>query len=346
MKKFLVSLLVFLIPIILLMVTEVVLPPNFFAFRPWEALKYSTTVATYCQFYPSETVEMDAVGDLRHHTPKAVVRRELWITDKIGYRNDAFVEEADVLIIGDSFIAGTGISQEDLLSNRLKAKFGKELKVYNMAPSSFTKFDYFLRLGIVKKPKLIVFAMVERHMPAVFYTKRIGGVKSKLVPIPAAGEASALLDRAFRFSSLKWLNARIRGYKGNGRPAVGDSTVFFLEGSSQKHKESDLKRAVKVLQSYQQYCDTHQIEFLFLPMPDKETVYYELVPFDKQPTYLFQLDSLVRDAKIATINTLGLYNDYRKHNKDLLYQKDDSHWTPIATELVSKELYKVIKQKK
>ncbi|MCX6308679.1 MAG: hypothetical protein NTY32_07595, partial [Bacteroidia bacterium] len=256
MKKFLISILVFLIPILLLMVTEVLLPTNTFAFRPWEALKYSTTVPTYCMFYPNETVEMDAVGDLRHHTPKAVLRRELWKTDKLGFRNDAFVEEADVLIIGDSFITGTGISQEDLLSNRLKCKFGKDFKVYNMAPSSFTKFDYFLRLGIVKKPKLIVYAMVERHLPEVIRTKRIGGIKSKLVHFPATGEASALLDRAIRFSSLKWLNARIRGYKGNGKAASGDSTVFFLEGSSQKHQEADLKRTVKILQSYQRYCDT------------------------------------------------------------------------------------------
>ncbi|MCX6308678.1 MAG: hypothetical protein NTY32_07590, partial [Bacteroidia bacterium] len=91
---------------------------------------------------------------------------------------------------------------------------------------------------------------------------------------------------------------------------------------------------------------THQIEFLFLPMPDKETVYYELVPFEKQPTYLFRLDSLLTNAGIATINTLSLYNNYREQHKDLLYQKDDSHWTPIATEMVSKELFRVLCQKK
>lgn len=339
MKKFLLSLLAFFAPLILLMVAEVLMPANTFSFRPWEALKYSTTVPTYCQFYPNQALEMNAVGDLCHHTDKAVHRNERWITDKLGYRNDAFVEQADVLIIGDSFIAGTGLSQEDLLSNKLQRKFGNGFKVYNMAPSSFAKFDYFLRLGIVKKPKTIVFAMVERHLPDPLYVKPTTGIKSKMVHYPFIGNLSAVVDKAFRFSSLKWLNARIHHYYGNGLPAVNDSTMFFLEGFRQKHAKSDLKRTVRIIKTYQDYCDSLGIKFVYLPMPDKETVYYEQVPFPKQADYLVREDSMLEAAGVACLNTLELYNDFRKTHSEVLYQPDDSHWNPIATELVSQELY-------
>jgi hypothetical protein len=345
MKKFLLMLLAFFAPVILLMVIEVLIPPNTFTFRPWEGLKYSTTVPTYCQFYPNQSLEMDAVGDLAHHTDKAVHRTERWVTDKLGYRNDAFIEQADVLFIGDSFIAGTGLTQDDLLSNKLRKKMGKDFKVYNMAPSSFAKFDYFLRLGIVKKPKMIIFVMVERHLPDPFYKKPTSGIKSKLVHHPIFGSLTAIADKAFRFSSLKWLNARIHHYYGNGLPAVNDSTMFFLEGFRQKHARSDLARTVRTIQSYQAYCDSLGIKFLYLPMPDKETVYYEQVPFAKQADYLVREDSMLEALGVTTFNTLGLYNDYRKTHSEVLYQPDDSHWNPRATELVAEELYMFLSKK-
>lgn len=345
MKKFLLLLLAFVAPVIILMVVEALIPPNTFSFRPWEALKFSTKVSTYCQFYPFQSLEMDAVGDLRHHTDKAVHRKERWVTDKLGYRNDAFVEQADVLIIGDSFIAGTGLTQDDLLSNKLRGKFGKDFKVYNMAPSSFAKFDYFLRLGIVKRPKTIIFVMVERHLPDPLYVKPTSGIKSKMVHYPFFGKLSAGIDKAFRFSSLKWLNARIHGYKGNGLTAVNDSTMFFLEGFRQKHAKTDLARTVRIIKSYQAYCDSLGIQFLYLPMPDKETVYFEQVPFPKQADYLVRQDSLLQAAGIATVNTLGLYNTYRETHTEVLYQPDDSHWSPIATELVSEELHGILTEK-
>lgn len=338
-------LLAFSVPAILLIFAEVLLKPNFFTFRPWEGLKYSTKVATFCQFYPNQTVEMDAVGDLCHHTDKAVVRRERWVTDRLGYRNDAFVEQADVLIIGDSFIAGTGLSQEDLLSNKLREKFGKGFKVYNMAPSSFTKFDYFLRLGVVKKPKQIIFVMVERHLPDRIYRKSSSGIKSKMVHHPIFGTLTSYWDRAFRFSSLKWLNARIKNHYGNGLPSK-DSSMFFLEGYRQKHAPSDLNRTVNTIKTYQAYCDSLNIKFLYLPMPDKETVYYDMVPLPKQSDYLVRLDSLLRENGIATVNTLELYNNYRKQHTAILYQPDDSHWNPTATELVSEKLYEVLDKQK
>ena len=85
------------------------------------------------------------------------------------------------------------------------------------------------------------------------------------------------------------------------------------------------------------------IDFLFLPMPDKETVYFELVPFIKQPNYLFKLDSILTNSNVATINTLKIYNEFRKENKSLLYHFDDTHWNSNATEIIANEITKIQK---
>jgi hypothetical protein len=109
-------------------------------------------------------------------------------------------------------------------------------------------------------------------------------------------------------------------------------------GTSQKHQKDDLANTVNILISYKKYCDSLGIKFIFMPMPDKETVYYELVPFDEQPDYLNKLDSILNISGVSTINTLKIYNDYRKTNDNLLYHLDDSHWNSNATEIIALEI--------
>jgi hypothetical protein len=79
-----------------------------------------------------------------------------------------------------------------------------------------------------------------------------------------------------------------------------------------------------------------------MPMPDKETVYYELVPFKEQPAYLHRLDSMLTAAGVRTIPTLDIYNEYRKTNSSLLYHLDDTHWNPNATTLISREIVRTL----
>src|SRR4030095_7804396 len=145
MKKFIQALLLFLIPLVCLMVVEMLLPATFFTFRTWEGISFATKIPHDSPFYPDSKTFMNATGELCHHTSKAVFKPEFWVTDKLGYRNDEFVEAADILFIGDSFIAGSGLSQNETISNKVKSKLKPGTRVYNMSPGSFTQLDYYLR---------------------------------------------------------------------------------------------------------------------------------------------------------------------------------------------------------
>ena len=101
------------------------------------------------------------------------------------------------------------------------------------------------------------------------------------------------IDKAFRFSAFKWFKARIKNSKGFGIPSKIDSDMFFLQGASAKYDTSTLARKLRIIKEYKKYCDSLNIKFIVMPMPNKETVYYELVPFEQQPQYLFQFDSLI-----------------------------------------------------
>lgn len=344
MKKFILNILIFLAPIIGFLSIEALLPCTFFTFRTWEGISFASRVPHKNQFYPNSVTFMNAVGDLCHHTNKAIIKSEFWITDKLGFRNNEFIDKADVLLIGDSFISGCSLSQDETITNKVNSKVKNNIRVYNMAPSSFSKFIYYLKTGVIKKPKIIIFSIVEREIPKPINSIKKSKIKKIIHEIIEFSNINVYIDKAFKLNSIKWLKSRINNSKGFGIPAKGDSNMFFLQGLNQKHKEGDLQITVNNLKLYKKYCDSLNIKFIYMPMPDKETLYYELVPFNKQPNYLFQLDSLLNFEGISTINTLKIYNEYKKTHSNLLYHLDDTHWNSNATELISNEIVRLINQ--
>jgi alginate O-acetyltransferase complex protein AlgJ len=342
MKKFLLKVFVFLLtPVLSLLIIGASLPINFFTYRTWEAISFKTNVSSYAPFYPNTILNMIGVGDLCHHSSFSIAKKEYWITDKYGFRNDKFDNSPDIVIIGDSFIAGTSLSQDETISNQL-INLNKKLVVYNMAPSSISTLDYYLKTRKINKPRIIIYSMVERNLPNPIKIYQSNFFKETFKNVIEFGNFNEYLDRAFKFSFIKWLTARFHDSKGSGIPSKENSHMFFLQGSSQKHSADDLNESARVIISYKKYCDSLGVDFLFLPMPDKESVYFELVPFDKQPQYLSQLDSILNTAHVSTINTLEIYNEYRKTSNSLLYHYDDTHWNANATRIISKEILQKI----
>jgi alginate O-acetyltransferase complex protein AlgJ len=345
MSRFLKKVFVFiLIPFILWIIVEESLPITFFTSRHYEAVFFRSSVPHKYQMYPNVSSKMNAVGDLCHHTKLAIIKKEDWKTDKIGFRNDNFIEQPDILIIGDSYIMGTSLSQENTLTNQLNSKFGCKVKVYNMAPSTFTEFNSLLKQGILKKPKIIIYSRVERLLSEPIDSFPYPPT-SKFAKLMEYRNINKYVDKVLRTFSLNWIKARLSGAKGEGVPGIENSNMYFVQGKDQYHSEENFQLTVKYLGEYKKYCDARGIQFLFLPMPDKESVYYDMVPFKKQPNYLFRLDSILHTLNIPAINVLQLYNNYRKNNDKLLYHYDDSHWNSNATDLVSKEIRKRIEVK-
>lgn len=343
MNRFLKKTILFILPLLLWTIVEGLLPITTFTFRHYEAIQFKTNILRSSSYYQNINSTMNAVGDLCHHTDHEILKLETWRSDKLGFRNNQFIQEADILFIGDSFVQGAGLNQEETISNKLVQKLGAKIKIYNMAPSSMSEFDSLIKCGIIQKPKLLVYSIVEREMPPKInlYSEKKARPKEILRSILNVYDLNVFMDKALRRYSADWLRARIIKSKGGGIQSVGNSGMFFLSGISNGHDDGDLNTASEIIISYKKYCDALGIEFLFLPMPDKESVYYELVPFQKQPPYLFELDSILTNYDVATINTLKIYNNYRKENTALLYHTDDTHWNSNATEIIANEIVRM-----
>ncbi|WP_397362422.1 hypothetical protein [Olleya sp. R77988] len=335
MKKFIIKIILFILPLSVFLI-DGFLPVDTFAYRPWEALKYNNKNGVAFPFYPNQDLNMHSSGDLLHHTEHAIIKKEHWITDKLGYRNDVFVKKPNIVLIGDSFITGSGLTQDSTLTNVLKNKLNTE--VYNMAPASFNDFISLISNNIIEKPKLVIFSKIERDIPAPI-KDNVGEVHNR-----KASKFSIFKDKIIRLYSFKYLKARLKSKHGNGISGKTDSTMSFLNGKNQKYNYDEIDDIVKTIKSYKNYCKSIGARFIFLPIPNKETVYFDKIPLKKQPDFIPKLDALLSLNKVEVINTQNIFNQYNKSNTKNLYHLDDTHWNFNGLELISKKIIKLIGQ--
>jgi hypothetical protein len=333
MKKFLFKILIFSLPIISLGF-EVFLPISTFTFRPDESLLFKHPgIGT--PFYPNQRLEMQSVGDLCAYTEYSVNKNLLWLTDEIGYRNDVFIENPDVVIIGDSFVLGSGSTQDSTLANLLNSKFDHKLKFYNLAPASLLELKVLLDNNIIKKPRLVIFELGERIIPQEF------DLDAKGKPYKST-RTKIWLNKVTRLYSINFVLSRTFNKRTIGQQSEINKEMFFLMGENQINHLDKVGIIAETIGNYKSYCDSMGICFLFLACPNKESVYWEEVPSSEQPKYLFELEKVLDLLNISNINSLNVFNLYRQENETLIYHLDDTHWNSNGINLIAEEIVKEI----
>jgi len=342
MTKFISKLAIFaLIPAVLVLTIETVFAPTLFTFRTWEAI-YSTSPFSLGPFYPNVQYTMIEQGDLAHHTRFAVEKKVTWETDQLGYRNRYYNPAPDILLIGDSNIAGSSLSQEELLASYLELYTG--LSVYNLAPAKINTFIQFKNAGLMEPPKVVVFAKTERKLlslPPV----NIGAtfVQAEMRMSPFGQSAAIMLDKFQRGHSIQYLKARINGSAGVGIQSTIDENIFYLQGAKAVIKTSgdSLERTIKRIKSYRDYFHSIECEFIFVPIPNKETILWQFVPLNKQPDFITKLNRKLTQNGIITVNTVKLFNNLCEKG-NIPYHSDDTHWNKYANREVSKVVARLV----
>ena len=280
---------------------------------------------------------MISVGDLCAHTKYAIPKNDLWITDSIGFRNNSFIGDPDVCIIGDSFIAGVSLHQDSTLTNTLNRKANGLMRFYNMAPVSFNDFKYLLDRQIIHKPQVVIFSIVERNNPPAIHD--ISGTYESSC-------YSILKQKLTRYYFPKYVISKLSKKFHQSYPQSPiNEKMFFYDITNIQGTYMAAENA-RIIQTYKNFCDSLSIDFIFLPMPNKETVYFEEVPFAEQPRYLYELAKELDHAGIENINTLEIYYHFRANSDKRIYHFDDTHWNWNAVDIISDTIMARIKEKK
>lgn len=333
MVKYIFKLLMLCLPFLALFL-EPFISLSTFTFRPHESLLYYHSGAGM-PFYPNHRLFMKSEGDLCANTEYAVKKDELWLTDHLGYRNNEYVFDPDVLIIGDSFILGTSISQDSTLTNLLSGRLSGKLEIYNLAPATFHDFVSLLEGKALSKPEVIIFSLGEREIPPELDVNNIESMYEN-------SRVTEWINKMKRVYAINFIRSRLFPKKDKSVQSEVNESMFFLNGKKQWDNLEKIDSVLKAIETYKMFCDSLDIDLLVMPLPNKETVYHELVPLAKQPEYLYILDKELKKREIFSFNTLELFNQYRKGNPSMIYHLDDTHWNGTGVNLVAEEIAKII----
>ncbi len=342
MKKFILeSLVFFLIIASAFAIGEILLPQKMVTFRNWEAFSPARGDLFLGRFYPNYEVTRNEVGELAHHSPYAVKKKNIyWKTDEFGYRNNDFIQAADILLVGASNVTGSGVSQENTLTNKLIDLTGHS--IYNISPIyNFKEVVEHLNERRIEKPKVLIYAMLERGIPDFEVIPLNKIPNSPLVNLSELAKQQAYLpylDRAHKKSLKQYVNARFNNSVGAGIQSPVNDQMFFIQGENaiNKLKIEYINHYIEAIKSYQAYCNLNGIQFAFIPIPNKETMYYEMVPFEEQPSFISILSQKLIESGIHTVDFLGVLNDHK--DGPMLFPYDDTHLNAYSLDLMAKTI--------
>jgi alginate O-acetyltransferase complex protein AlgJ len=358
MKKFLFKAFLFFLPFLLVMALELfVLPIDNFTHRAWEALLVRKMKGILeGPFYPNMSVRKVEQGDIAPYSAFSVKREVEWQTDRHGYRKRNTTEKRyKIVIIGDSMLAGIGLTQKELLSEVLEERLG--VTVYPYAPrrvSTFLKDSRFLRYP----PDLVIFETSEHQIalltPLSPRQKRVKEEGSVIEFFRKTREVSwvqslgIFLDRIYKNNMLHYFRAQLRRKVSAAKPRYNyrAGSMLFLMGAA-ANKDVPKKQVDIHAQTIEGYCQAMQergINFIFLPIPNKENIYHDLLPDPKRPVYLDQLMSGVKKRGIATIDLQKAYEKEYHKNSTLLYWLDDTHWNAKGVQIAADLIEQMVKK--
>jgi alginate O-acetyltransferase complex protein AlgJ len=339
-KKLLLKLTLLVLPFLLWPLIEVfVLPINYFTFRVWETLVVNKMRILSGPFYPNMYVKMEEEGELAPRTPYAEKKVVEWYTDEWGYRNRD--TKCDVLLIGDSNVTGVKLTQDETLSEVLEGMIGQD--VYSFAPGTVNRFLATERLH-KNPPKVVIVASIERRIPELTVVGS-NGINSKLRNFtgeiihdsPFLNFLTVSTDRITKLASYQYTLGNINRKFGN-RSYYNYHNEFFLEGdyANRQFTAEEINYFADIIEEYKKVIEARGYKFMFLPIPNKENIYYEMLPSKQKPNMLPLLMAELNKRNIDYIDTQTPFKKLYQEKGVELYPVDDAHWNEVAVQTAAK----------
>lgn len=107
------------------------------------------------------------------------------------------------------------------------------------------------------------------------------------------------------------------------------------EHANREFSEDEITRIADVLEGYHHVLQERGIEFVFLPIPNKENIYYQLLPSQKPATFLPRLLTQLEQRGIAYIDLQPTFRALYQQKQVPLYPVDDAHWNEVAVKVAA-----------
>lgn len=278
-------------------------------------------------------------------------------TDQHGFRNSQDFSQAELIVVGDSFIEAATVSQEEMLTSVLAKRLDKS--VVNLGQLWYgpqQELAVLQRYGLPLKPSVCVWAFFEGNDLSDFrrykdihghwpqFSRSLHSARQKLFSRNAIFAAFQLLGRP---------DGRPAGSSILGR-CVPDGEPMYFYYKCPPLTVEDLRTLDAVQTIFKEafaLCEAAGIRFVVAMVPTKYRVYRDLCDFDGtsmfrfwQPNNLPELLGEKLRELSPDIGFVDLTDPLREAARQgtPTYFPDDTHWTPaghaIAAEAIANYL--------
>ena len=364
MTKLLLKIVLFITGIAVFIMVLSLLPLDTFTFRHWESMTWGLGMNKFTigRFYPDKYSVRNEGGDLGHNSKYNQVKKNVvWKTDKYGFRNNNYEIDCDIVLVGDSNSVGCGTTQKMILSNQISRK--TSCSVFNYSPMKIDNKFLNNLAGMGIHPKLIIYQIIERDIPKLEdinldlngehppKRKMINIIREHL-KISILTDLQIAIDRAYKKEPINFIQGKIDSAFGdfNMPVIVGAENILFYDKSffSKQIDSEEVKAIADKIDKIKTTLRIEGIEFIFVPVPNKESIYYELLPKERLPlkgkNFLTELKQQLDARGVKSIDT---YSHFRSAFLigERVYFPDDTHWnTPgieLTADLIAKEIRKI-----
>jgi hypothetical protein len=275
-------------------------------------------------------------------------RRIEFATDEFGFRNDASYRGQDWVLVGDSFIAGHGLTQDDTLANQLRNRHG--LDAYSLAyPGDVIDYAVYVRTFRSRydaEPRFLLF---------FFEGNDFGSAKDRDKGKSAAYLLAKKIRNWYRNQPLPryvfMLSRRLSGGDASQRVALrqtSNATLAFSKDNMRVVRRDEYTGGPDFEAAFAELAP-HAAHVFFIPA--KPRVYAETAWPDGAPDLPnAQWEYLHRLADHHGVPTTDLTPALRRRARELkpggkyVFLVDDCHWSPegvrAAAEVVAGALGK------
>lgn len=266
--------------------------------------------------------------------------------DAQGFRNPVALERADVVVVGDSFVEGLHVKDNELMTTKLAKLTG--LSVANLGRSGDGPQQERLvleRFGMPKRPKVVIWVFYEGND-----LEDAGEYEANRTAVAALGPISSsrvLYERSFTrnalmFARRAWIaptkSRQATHYRGS--LATKDGSEATMTFASEDHRRgcdpSKLAKCVSEIREASELCRKNDTRLILAFVPTKLRVYRDFCRFPQSSslsdTSLNHVPIALRrelESRGASVEFLDLTPNLRQHagKGELAYFPDDTHWT-------------------
>lgn len=298
-------------------------------------------------------------------------RKIIFKTDKYGYRNNQKLEDAEIILVGDSFIVGNGNSQENLPSNILSKKINKTVAniAYPENPKGYEMMVLENLKVINDRAKIFIFYFEGNdfyNIKAIDFKDKkksnlyIIGKKTWSHYKKIENLKTIYLTKIYPKDQIFFKLIRIKTEKINYNISKKILKLLKLKNDINKKNVTLINLNGSYLGFFNRYIEetksenliTHIIEnpkilnkiggIIFIP--SKYRVYSDILnDYNKNNS---GLNFLLKNYSKKNISVLDLTPAMQKSAKEnlpinkYLYWKDDTHWNKLGIEVAMEEVVK------